>query len=459
MILVFGGAPRGDFMTTDSPLPYPSARRAWAFIAILFVASIVSVIDRAVLNILVDPVKADIGISDVQIALLQGLAFGLFYAAVGLPLGLTADRYSRRWLIIVGMSLWSGATLAGGLVHGFGALFASRLLVGLGEASLAPASISLIGDLFPPERRGRPISVFLMGQAVAVGLSISVAGFILQAAKAGRFGAWPLIGGLAPWRLVFVFCGLAGLVVLALMLTTREPPRRAPRVAARASEQAKQCVAYMARNAAIFAPFYLGFAFCFAAAYGAGAWAPTMLMRAFGATGAQLGRWLGPLLLTFGVLGPLAGGLLADRQARRKTYQARLKTLIVAPLVAIPCALAVFAPGQGAAIPLVAAMGGVTAFIGATTFAALQGMVPATMRGVAVALTGLINTIIGATLGPLLVAEFTQHLYGAPSLVGYAIATLAVPALVLGAGCFALAFLALGRQLKAGGEVARTVSL
>lgn len=446
-------------MSSDQHVPYPSRARAWSFVVILFIASIVSVIDRAVLNIVVDPVRRDIGLTDVQIALLQGLAFGVFYAAVGLILGLTADRYSRRRLILAGMALWSCATVGAGFAHSFGALFLSRILVGLGEAALGPAAISLIADLFPAQKRGRPISVFLMGQAVAVGIAISVAGFILQAVHAGRFDGLSAVRGLAPWRMVFICCGGAGTLILALLFMMREPLRQTAPQTGRFLAQAQRCMAYMIRNAGIFLPLYLGFACVFAAAYGAGAWMPTMLVRRFGISNAQFGRWLGPLSLVLGVIGPMLGGLIADAQARANRNVDRLLVLSIAPLFAVPSALAVFAPGLRAAIVLVAAMTAVTALIGTMTFAALQSMVPGDMRGITIALTGVLNTVIGATLGPLLVAEFTQHLYGSPNLVGLAIATLAVPALGLGALCFACSWIALRRQVATHGEVARLLAM
>ena len=148
---------------------WPSPGRAWALIALLFCAGIVSVIDRAVLNIVVDPVRHDLAISDEQIGLLQGLAFGLFYAFMGIPMGLLADRVARTRLIAGGIALWSLATIASGLAQSFGALFAARLMVGLGEAALGPAAISLIADLFAPDRRGRPLSIYMMGQGLASG--------------------------------------------------------------------------------------------------------------------------------------------------------------------------------------------------------------------------------------------------------------------------------------------------
>jgi predicted MFS family arabinose efflux permease len=106
---------------------YPARSAAWAFVLVLALAGVVSAVDRFVLNLVVDPVRADLGLTEIQIGLLQGLAFGLFYATVGLPLGLTADRYSRRWIVIIGIAVWSLATAASGLVQSFGAMFAALL--------------------------------------------------------------------------------------------------------------------------------------------------------------------------------------------------------------------------------------------------------------------------------------------------------------------------------------------
>lgn len=440
-----------------SAADYPKAGRAWWLIAILFFASIASVIDRGILNIVVDPLKADLGLSDVQLSLLQGLAFGLFYATVGIPLGLTADRYSRRNLIIGGITIWSLATIGGGLAQGFGSLFASRLLVGLGEAALSPAAISLIADLFPPDKRGRPISVFMTGQALASGLSISVTSFILSEATAGKFAGVPLLGLLEAWRIAFVCCGAMGLFIAAAMLTTAEPRRHIQATTHNFARQARESLGYLVRNGAIFLPLYLGFATCFLAAYGAGAWAPTMLIRTFGAKAADIGRWLGPITIGFAMVGPLIGGFLVDRQARRGQPLAKFYVLGLAPLCAIPSALAVFAPGLHPAIVLIASSSLLMAIVGTTLLAALQAMVPPGMRGVAVSLTGLTNTIVGATTGPLLVALLTEHVFGDPAKVGLSIASVGVPALVVSALLFALAGLALRRQFRDGGEVAEVM--
>lgn len=432
---------------TNAEAAYPDRRQAWWLIVILFCASIVSVFDRGILNVVVDPVRADLGLTDVQIGLLQGLAFGLFYATVGLPLGLTADRWARRGLVVGGITVWSLATVAGGFAQSFGAMFAARLLVGLGEAALAPATISLIADLFPPEKRGRPISFFLTGQAVANGLSISTTSLLTEAAATGHFAGVPVLGALAPWRVAFVCCGLAGFIVVAALLTTREPPRRGAILAPDLGRQALVSLRFLGSKAGLFVPLYLGFALSFLAAYGVGNWAPTMLTREFGATRMQIGQWLGPISVAFSVVGPTIGGVLIDRYARRKVTLARFYLLAIAPLCVIPSALAVFAPRLMPAIVLVASLGAFAAVIGTTVMSILQSMVPPSSRGFAVALTGLVNTLIGSTSAPLLISLVTERIYQNPAKVGFAIPTVVVPALLAASAMFLVAGAAARRAM------------
>lgn len=433
---------------------YPGRRAAWCTVIVLFLASMVSVIDRGILYVVVDPVRHDLGLGDVQIGLLQGLAFGIFYATVGVPVGIIADRTSRRLLVAGGILVWSLATIAGGLTHSFGGLFATRLLVGLGEAALGPAAVSLIADLFPPDQRGKPLSLFLMGQAIANGVALSLTSFILTAAAHGRFAGIPLLDHAAPWRAAFICCGVIGLIVVVLMLTRPEPARRGAGGAVAAVRPFGERLAFLGRNIDVFGPLYVGFALCFLGAYASAAWAPTMLMRGLGLGPAAIGAWLGPFSIAFSLAGPLIGGLLIDRLAAKRLPMGKFRILMVAPLLVIPSALAVFSPNPILAMLLVASSSAIYAVLGATTFALLQSIMPADMRGTSVALSGLVNTIIGATCGPLLVAAITTHVLGDPTHVGYSLAIVVIPALLCGIGMFALARRNMDRQRHSGGEVA-----
>ena len=436
----------------DETRVWPSRWQAWLTIGLLFLASIVSVIDRQILSIVTDPVRADLGISDLQISLLQGLAFGMFYATMGVWLGLVADRTNRRNLIIFGIILWSCATLAGGLAANFGQFFVSRMLVGLGEASLSPAAISLIADLFPAGKRGRPIGVFLMGQAVANGVALSISGGILEAAEAGHFLGLPVLGMLDPWRLLFVVCGLGGALVGFAFFLVREPERGSTVQTSGFAQQAKRSVTYIYANLRQYAGLYLGFAIYFLGAYGAGLWQVVFVSRQYGMSPAQVSLIFGPIAIVFGLMGPMIGGWLVDKIVGRRGVGGLLGLLSFAPLLAVPSALAVFAPSAHAAIFLCATMSGCSAIVGSATLAYLQSAMPGDLRGFSVSLTGLVNTLLGHAVGPMLVALMTERILMDDTQVGWGIFWVAAPAFCVSAALYAWAASARRSAAQTSGE-------
>ena len=205
---------------------YPSRPYAWAVVAILIATAVLSYTDRQVLSLLVDPIRGELGISDGQVSLLLGTAFAVVYGIAGIPLGLLADRTSRRNLIFLGVLVWSCGTLACGLSHSFGQLFSARIVVGLGEAVLSPAAISLISDYFPPSRRGTAVGFFLSGIAMGIGAAILIGGGVLHMVESGVLAGTPLASQPA-WRLVLLLIGAPGLLWSLAILVIREPARRA----------------------------------------------------------------------------------------------------------------------------------------------------------------------------------------------------------------------------------------
>src|ERR1700737_877766 len=204
---------------------FPPRGYAWAVVAILIATAVLAYTDRQVLSLLVDPIRADLGISDTQVSLLLGTAFAVVYGIAGLPLGYLADRTSRRNLIFCGVLIWSIGTIACGLSQSFGQLFAGRLVVGLGEAVLSPAAISLISDYFPPSRRGMAEGCFLSGIAMGIGAAILIGGGVLHFVQLGALAGTPLATQ-APWRLVLLLIGAPGLLWALAILAIREPVRR-----------------------------------------------------------------------------------------------------------------------------------------------------------------------------------------------------------------------------------------
>jgi MFS family permease len=199
---------------------------AWYVVFALTAIYMLSYMDRVILSLLVAPMKRDLGISDTRVGLLQGLAFGLFYTLIGLPLGRIADTRNRRNLIAAGVVLWSIFTSACSLARSFWTLFLARMGVGVGEASLSPAAYSLIADYFPREQLGVAISVFYMGIYLGTSLSLLVTGLIVDAVSHTPSITVPLLGTMASWRITFLIVGLPGALFALLAYTFREPPRR-----------------------------------------------------------------------------------------------------------------------------------------------------------------------------------------------------------------------------------------
>ena len=158
---------------------YPSTGYAWYTVAILTIAYVFSFIDRYILGLLIEPIKADLGLSDTQIGLLLGLAFAIFYATMGVPIGWLADRQRRTWIVAAGIAVWSAATALSGLARNFTQLFIARLSIGIGEATLSPCALPMISDSFPRARRARAIAVYLMALSLGAGIANLVGGQVI----------------------------------------------------------------------------------------------------------------------------------------------------------------------------------------------------------------------------------------------------------------------------------------
>jgi MFS family permease len=393
---------------------YPARRYAWTVVAILIATAVLSYTDRQVLSLLVDPIRGDLKISDTQISLLLGTAFAVIYGVAGIPLGFLADRISRRNLIFAGVCVWSAGTIACGFSHTFGELFASRIIVGLGEAALSPAAISLISDYFPASRRGTAVAFFLSGIAMGSGAAILIGGGVLHGVELGVLNGTPL-AAYAPWRMVLLVIGGPGLVWALAILLIREPVRRAPEEAATEGEGAVvDGGALRATPWARVLPIYVVLAAASFVDNAVGAWAPTLLIRDFGRDPAQVGVELG-LLLTAGFGGGvLVGGMLADGASSRGGWPRKLRVCLCSGLLILPASLLMNAENFHlvlAGVPLYYALSGIVTAVG---FSAILDVVPNRSRGLAMSMSFFLNVALGAGLGPTAVALAGAHVF-APS--------------------------------------------
>jgi len=418
-------------MTTT---PYPTPRQGWTVVAILIATAILSYTDRQVLSLLVDPIRSGLRISDTQVSLLLGTAFALVYGVAGLPLGYLADRVSRRNLIFAGVVVWSIGTIACGLSRDFAEIFFSRIIVGLGEAVLSPAAISIISDYFPPARRGTAVGFFLSGIAIGSGASIFIGGGVLQLVESGAL-AGTVLAHQAAWRLVLLVIGAPGLVWCFSILLIAEPARRSG-----AAQAGAMRGAWRQGGWARAAPVFLVVALASFVDNATGAWAPTLLIRGFHMDPAQVGLQLG-LLLTLGFGGGvMAGGALADRAAAQGGLAAKLLVSLAAALAVLPACLAITAPSAAVvmvAVPVYFALSGIVTAVG---FSAILDLVPGRSRALAMSVSFFLNVAFGAGLGPTAVATAGALVFPAAAGLG--------PPIAFTAGCgYLLVSLTLGAML------------
>ncbi len=415
--------------TTD----YPARPYAWSVVAILVATAVLSYTDRQVLSLLDDPIRGDLGISDTQISLLLGTAFAVIYGIAGIPLGFLADRISRRNLIFAGVCVWSLGTIACGLSHNFSQMFASRIVVGLGESALSPAAISLISDYFPPSRRGTAVGFYLCGIALGYGAAILIGGAVLHLIESGALAAMPLAMQV-PWRMVLVLIGAPGLLWAFAILLIHEPARHAAVAVERGADLDARRAAAWTR----IVPIYLVLAAASFVDSAVGAWAPTLLIRNFAKNPAQIGVELGVLLTVGFGGGVLLGGFLADRASMAGGLARKLRLCLSSVLVILPVSLLMNSPTflpvlYG--VPLYFAFSGMVSAIGTS---AILDVVPNRSLGLALSVSFFLNVAIGAGLGPTAVALAAAHVFGAklglgPPLVLTVISGCLVSVVALGA--------------------------
>jgi MFS family permease len=321
---------------TSDKQPWPSPAQGWYAISILLIAFVFSFIDRTIIALLVEPIKQDLGISDFGIGLLQGLAFAIFYALVGIPIGRLADRYSRRGIITVGIFLWSLMTAACGLTKSFLGLFLVRVGVGVGEAALSPSAYSMISDLFPKHKLGRALSVYQAGAFLGAGIAFLAGGMVIQMLSAAGPVEFPVIGIIKPWQMTFFVVGLPGILVGFLMLTVKEPTRRGKLAGHSDGIPLRQVLGYVRINRRLFVLLFAGFALLAVPITTFMTWVPAYMSRVHHYSRADTGLMLGLILLVFSPAGVYFGGWLIDKLQKRGHADATFRIGLIAATLLVP---------------------------------------------------------------------------------------------------------------------------
>ncbi|WP_207796704.1 spinster family MFS transporter [Sphingomonas oleivorans] len=363
-------------------------------------------IDRQIIGVLAIPIKTELGLSDTQLGALGGLAFALFYTALGIPIAWAADRRSRTWIMTVSLALWSAFTALCGVAGNFWQLFLCRLGVGVGEAGGVAPAYALISDYFPRESRARALAFYSFGIPIGSALGIFLGGWIASSVD---------------WRTAFLTVGLAGVVLAPLFrLVVREPMRgRYDPPAARTEPAALgEVMATLARKPAFWLLAF-GASSSSTVGYGLIFWLPSFFGRSFGLKLFDLSLFYGSIIFIGGMVGVWCGGWLGDRLGSRDPkYYALVPAS--AFVIAVPLYVAgVMAPAKELAFLLFLVPQALALMWLGPVLSAIQHLVPPNMRATASASFLFINNLIGIGFGTLffgLVSDALAARFGDQSL-------------------------------------------
>jgi MFS family permease len=405
----------------DAPSAWPDATQGLLATVLLAFASMGSQFDRTVVNLTVAPLKATFSLDDTHFAMLQGMAFGIFYITACIPIGALADRYQRRLIIATGLGFFSLFAVGSGLARNYLQLFLTRIGVAVGEATLTPAGLSMLSDLYPPNRLGRPVSAFLMSAPVGQGLAFIIGGRLLYLLTNSPALALGPLSHLAPWQNAFIIVGAPFLLLVPLFLLQREPRRQGP--GGELPLTVPQVITVVRSRSRALIPMFAGFAMVNLVSYTFFIWTPAFMQRTYGWDTGSIGLAFGLITLVCGTGGVFFAGWLSDRLAGRGMLDAHLR---VAAFGFIGCgffgALAPLMPNAPAALAMLAPAIFLSMMPYPCAGTAIQLVVPNRARAQLTAIYVTLTTLVGLVVGPLIVGLMTDRLFHDPMQIRYSLA-------------------------------------
>jgi MFS family permease len=389
---------------------YPAPGRAWFCVFALALAVMINFLDRGILTLLVEPIKRDLRLTDVQMSLIMGFAFTFFYAILGLPIARLVDRRRRTLIMTLGITIWSVMTMLCGLATNFWQLFVARMGLGVGETTSGPSAYSLLSDYFPPHRLPRAISFMQVGFVLGTGLSLVLGAWIIDFVGSHPAMSLPIVGQLRGWQTVLMLVGLPGLLVAALMASVREPPRRG---GAPEPTPLAEVFRFTLRHRLVYFPLFIGMGLRSSQLFATQWWQPAFYGRTYGWSPSAVGYVSGLSVFIAMPAGLALGGWLAEHYWNKRVHDGNVRVVVLSTLVSVPCAVAgPLMPTAWLALGCLLLATLTSIMAAAPENAAIQTVTPNKLRGQMTFLFLFIMNVVGMGLGPLLIGALNQYVFG-----------------------------------------------
>ena len=409
-------------MLESEKINYPSRRAGYSAVAVMTLAQVFAFIDRQIPAMLVEPIKQDFNLNDSQIALLGGAAFSIFYAIMALPIGYAVDRYKRVNVLGTGIFVWSLMTTLAGLANSFGRLFGARIGVAVGEAVMAPVSVSLVSDYFPQNKQGKPMGVITAGVYLGIGATLIGGGYLIDYLTDIGGITIPGIGYFKPWQATFLLVGIPGILISIAAFMLHEPKRLG---LSKMQDNSKpiNIFSHLKTNKITLFPMFGGLIFMALIFYSFTFWAPSMMVRTYGLSLTEVGFTLGIITIIASILGTISSGTVVDYLRSQGHSDAPIRTGMFACIFATPAIC--LAPIVDSLFLTWVLIGIYLFFI--SSFApigllAVSGISGNEVKGQMAAVHAFLMMAFGLSLGPQITAFFTDFVLMDESKLGYAMA-------------------------------------
>ncbi len=424
-------------MTNSSISNYPPRRAGYMAVIVMTLAQVFAFIDRQIPAMLVEPIKQDFNLNDSQIALLGGAAFSIFYAIMALPIGYAVDRYKRVNVLGTGIFVWSLMTTLAGLANSFGRLFGARIGVAVGEAVMAPVSVSLVSDYFPQNKQGKPMGIITAGVYIGIGVTLIGGGYLIDYLTDIGGITIPGIGYFKPWQATFLVVGVPGILISIAAFMLHEPRRLGLVQTPEKDSRSINIFSHLIKNRSTLIPMFSGLIFMALIFYSFTFWAPSMMVRTHGLSLTEVGFSLGIITIISSILGTISSGAVVDYLRSKGRTDAPIRTAMFACIFAMPAiCLAPLVENVVAAWMLI----GIYLFF-ISSFApigllAVSGVSSNEVKGQMAAVHAFLMMAFGLSLGPQITAFFTDFILQDESKLGLAVSLTGVLVLPIAAVCF-----------------------